>query len=200
MNKNGLPENEVAASGGSLRGWQLILIGVVALGAAGLYYWFTTDRGAPAEPAATGTVTVVPEGSRTVTLFFADHEKAVLLRENRQVAIGKTTVEQARQVIRELLAGPERDAVNAVPADTRLLGVFYDPESATLYLDFSGDLVAGHPGGSAAEYFTISAIMKTISENLADILAVQLLVEGSQVGTIGGHINAYRPFLVRDWR
>ena len=42
--------------------------------------------------------------------------------------------------------------------------------------------------------------MKTMSENFPEVMAIQMLVEGSQVSTIAGHIDAYRPFLVRDWR
>ena len=81
-----------------------------------------------------------------------------------------------------------------------VLNVFYDSDAFTLYLDFSSEFVAGHPGGSAAEYHTVSAILKTVSENFPEIQAVQILIEGSQVSTIAGHLNARGPFLVRDWR
>jgi hypothetical protein len=80
------------------------------------------------------------------------------------------------------------------------LNAFYDSETATVYLDFSSEIVAGHPGGSSAEYYTIAALVRTVSENFPEVQAVQILVEGLQVGTIAGHIDAYRPFLVRDWR
>lgn len=188
-------------SGGTLRSRHLIFIAAVAI-AAGvfLYYWFFTDRGQQTSPSGTGRVMEVPEGSRTVTLYFADADDAVLVGETRQVAIGRGLVEQAEQVIRALIAGPEHEAVNTVPEGTTVLNVFYDPDTATLFLDLSSEFVAGHPGGSAAEYHTVSAIMKTISENFPEVAAVQLLVEGSQVGTIAGHVDAYRPFLVRDWR
>ena len=42
--------------------------------------------------------------------------------------------------------------------------------------------------------------MKTISENFPEVQAVQLLVEGSQVSTLAGHVDAFRPLLVRNWR
>jgi hypothetical protein len=80
------------------------------------------------------------------------------------------------------------------------LAVAFDPEAAALYLDFSADLVAAHPGGSAAEYCTVAVIMKTVGENFPEVRAVQVLVDGSQVDTIAGHIRADAPFLVRDWR
>ena len=142
----------------------------------------------------------MPEGSRTVTLYFAHIDDTELIGETRQVAIGRDFVEQAEQVVRALVAGPEQEGVNTIPDGTSVLGVYYDPEAATLFLDFSGEFVAGHPGGVSAEYHTVSAIMKTVSENFPEVSAVQILVEGSQVGTIAGHLNAYKPFLVRDWR
>jgi spore germination protein GerM len=188
-------------SGGTLKGRHLLVIAAVALIAGTVVYFaFFARRGGPSEPAGTGVVTEVPEGSRTVTLYFARIDDTELIAETRQVAIGRGLVEQAEQVIRALLAGPEHEAVNTIPEGTTILGVYYDPDAATLYLDFSGELIAGHPGGVSAEYHTVSAIMRTISENFPEVAAVQILVEGSQVGTIAGHLNAYDPFLVRDWR
>jgi hypothetical protein len=42
--------------------------------------------------------------------------------------------------------------------------------------------------------------MRTVSQNFPEIRAVQFLIEGLQVGTIAGHIDAYKPFVVSDWR
>jgi len=201
MSEPDFHEDSSYASGGSLKGRHLMAIAAAAvIAGAILYYFFVLDRGDSVESPGTGIVTEVPEGSRTVTLYFADIEDAVLVAETRQVAIGRGFVEQAEQVLRALAAGPELDLVNTVATGTQILGVFYDPDTAMLFVDFSGEFVAGHPGGAAAEYHTVSAIMKTISENFPEVTAVQILVEGSQVGTIAGHLNAYRPFLVRDWR
>lgn len=196
-----LHEDGSYVSGGTLKGRHLIAIAAVAvITGAILYYVFFADRGQRSKPVGPGVVTEVPEGSRTVTLYFADTEETGLLGETRQVAIGRDFVEQAEQVIRALVAGPEHNAVNTIPEGTSVLGVYYDPDAATLYVDFSAEFVAGHPGGASAEYHTVSAILKTISENFPEVTAVQILVEGSQVGTIAGHLNAYQPFLVRDWR
>jgi len=189
------------ASGGTLGGKHLFLIAAIAVIAGGfLYYWFFMDRTEKPEPVRSGVITAVPEGSRTVTLYFADIEESALVAETRHVAIGRGFLEQAEQVIRALIAGPEHEAVNTLPDGTTLLNVFYDSEVAVLFLDLSSEFVAGHPGGAAAEYYTVSAILRTVSENFPEVAAVQILVEGSQVGTIAGHLNAYRPFLVRDWR
>lgn len=181
----------------------LALIAMLALALIGGVMWMLTRRAPPAPPAepAQREVSRVPEGSRTVTLFFAAADEPVIYGESREVAVGRRLDEQVRQVIDALIAGPERETgVSAIPPGTQLLSVLLDGDAATLYLDFSSELVAAHPGGSAAEYCTIAAIVKTVAENFPEIEAVQLLVDGSQVDTIAGHIRADEPFRVGDWR
>ncbi len=201
MEDLGHPEDEKTASSGTLKGWHFVLIAIFAVVVIISLYLYSTRKeptGPTSPPGA--EVTVVPEGSRAVTLFFADEEGEGLITETREVAIGSDFTEQLKQTIRALLTGPERSGVSTIPEGTQLLNAFYDSETAIVYLDFSSELIAGHPGGSSAEYYTIAAIVRTISENSPEVRGVQLLVEGFQVGTIGGHINAHQPFLVRDWR
>jgi len=192
-------DDEMIASGGGLKGRHFLIIAMIAIAIGAVYLWYRSIRTGPAVGPPEGVV-VVPEGSRAVTLYFADKEQAVLLTETRLIAIGQEIVGQIDQVIGALLDGPRGNGVNTIAEGTRLLNAFYDSETSILYLDFSSELVAGHPGGSSAEYFTIAALIRTVSENFPEIQAVQILVEGLQIGTIGGHIDAYKPFLVRDWR
>ncbi len=195
-----LPEDGGLTSRGTLRPrhFLIIVLAAIAVGAL-LYVWYRSTRVTPPPEKPEG-VTVVPEGSRTVTLYFASEESETLVAETRLVAIGVDFVDQVAQVMRALLDGPKSGGVSTIAAGTRLLSAFYDSETATVYLDFSSEIVAGHPGGSSAEYYTIAAIVRTVSENFPEVQAVQILVEGLQVGTIAGHIDAYKPFLVRDWR
>jgi spore germination protein GerM len=188
------------ASKGALRArhFAVIVIVAVVIGAI-LYLWHRSTRVGPVSEKPEG-VTVVPEGSRTVTLYFAEKDSEALTPETRLVAIGTDFVDQVKQVVQALTGGPKESGVSTIPEGTRLLDAFYDAETATVYLDFSSEIVAGHPGGSSAEYYTIAAIVRTVSENFPEVQAVQILVEGRQVGTIAGHIDAYQPFRVRDWR
>jgi spore germination protein GerM len=201
MNNTQFPDDEKAASSGTLKTNHLILIAVAAIIVGGLlYYLYLNNRGVSDVAPPIDRVTPVLEGSRTVTLYFANEHEEALIAETRLVAIGKEFVDQIEQVVGALLTGPQNDGVSTIADGTELLNVFYDSDEATLYLDLSSEFVAGHPGGSSAEYFTIAAIMRTVSQNFPEVRAVQLLVEGLQVGTIGGHIDAYKPFLVSDWR
>ncbi len=196
------PADERAAARGSLGGRQLAAIAGIALGILFVGMWLLLR--APREPvdeARTPAPTRTLEGSRAVTLYFAGADEPVIYSETREVGVGRRFDEQVRQVMDALVAGPgDERGVSAIPEGTQLVAVSFDPDAATVYLDFSAELVAAHPGGSAAEYCTVAVIMRTVGENFPEVRAVQLLVDGSQVDTIAGHIRADQPFLVRDWR
>jgi spore germination protein GerM len=186
---------------GGLRGGHLAGIAILAAAVLGLLLWWLGR--APEEPPMEPPPRVerVPEGSRTVTLYFAGADEPVVVSEPREVAVGRRLDEQLRRVIDALLSGPEGTAAfSAIPAETRLLAVMVDADSGTVYLDFSSELVAAHPGGSAAEYCTVASIVRTVGENFPEVQKVQILVDGSQIESIAGHIRADEPFFVRDWR
>ena len=195
------PADDRAAARGALGGRQLAVIAGVALGIlfVGLWMWMRV----PSETAEVPRVpaTRVLEGSRAVTLFFASADEPTIYSESREVGVGRRFDEQVRQVMEALIAGPgDERGISAIPDGTQLLAVSFDPDAAALYLDFSAELVASHPGGSAAEYCTVAVIVRTVGENFPEVQTVQILVDGSQVDTIAGHIRADEPFLVRDWR
>jgi spore germination protein GerM len=197
------PDDERAAMRGSLGGRGLAIIAGAALGLIFVILWMMMR--APSEPVQEDA-TRAPEpraieGSRAVTLYFASADEPVIYSESREVGVGRRFDEQVRQVMEALMAGPgDESGVSAIPEGTTLLSVAFDPDAATLYLDFSSELVAAHPGGSAAEYCTVAVIVRTAGENFPEVQAVQILVDGSQVDTIAGHIRANAPFAVRDWR
>jgi germination protein M len=83
-----------------------------------------------------------------------------------------------------------------MPMGTRLRA-FYVTERGDAFVDFSGELSRAHPGGSLAELLTVYAIVNAVTVNLPAIQRVQILVEGSEVDTVAGHVDVRRP-LVRD--
>lgn len=195
------PNDERAAARGSLGGRHFATIVGLAIGLAFVTIWMLSrSPRAPVEETKAPAPRAL-EGSRAVTLFFASAEEPSIYSETREVGVGRRFDEQVRQVMEALIAGPDEEkGVSGIPEGTRLLSLSFDPDAGTLYLDFSAELVAAHPGGSAAEYCTIAVIVRTIGENFPEVRAVQILVDGSQVDTIAGHIRADQPFLVRDWR
>jgi hypothetical protein len=194
------PFDDEAASGGGLSGRQIGVIGVIALAVLAGGLWLVTRPGDAPEPPAPKRVESVPEGTRNVTLYFADADEPSIRPEARELAVGRRLDEQVRQVVDALIAGPTSNAISTIPTGTQLLSVMVDADSGTVYLDFSSELVAAHPGGSAAEYCTVASIVRTVGDNFPELQRVQLLVDGSQVESIAGHVRADQPLLIREWR
>lgn len=143
----------------------------------------------------------VPGEIRTITLYFANRNADGLLSETRDITSEGGLEHEVKQVIIALLTGPEgRDKISVIPPGTDISRVFWVEEEGTLYLDFSGALVANHPGGSAGEYYTVKTILKTVSVNFPQVEKVQFLVSGYPVDTIAGHYKVDSPLSVREWR
>ena len=194
-------DDDVASRGG-LSSRQIATIGIVAIALLGAGLWLVMRPAkSPEETPEPRRVETVPEGTRNVTLYFADADEPGIQSESRELAVGRRVDEQVRQVIDALISGPSGDrAINAVPKGTQLLSVMVDADSGTVYLDFSSELVAAHPGGSAAEYCTVASIVRTVGENFPELSSVQLLVDGSQVESIAGHVRVDQPLFIREWR
>ena len=142
---------------------------------------------APLTPGAAG---------RTVRLFFADPETTALREESRQLPQGVTAVEEAMRLLDELIRGPGEALAPTIPEGTRVRQLHIDGEG-TAYVDFTRELQANHAGGTAGELLTIYSIVDTLASNLEQVKRVQLLVEGAEINTLAGHVDARRPFTPR---
>jgi spore germination protein GerM len=176
----------------------VIVLATFAVVGAGVYLSFTAKdlwkRVAP-------PVQKVPEETKSVTLFFGNRDADRLLSETREVPVEQGFEGQVKAVLAELIKGAQdSEKMNAIPPGSALLSAFWVEDAATLYLDFNRAFVANHPGGSAGEYYTIAAILKTVSTNFPQVARVQLLVEGAPVESIAGHFAAGKPLNVLEWR
>lgn len=136
------------------------------------------------------------EPGRTVRLFFADPETTALREVSRQVPQGVTPVEEAKRLLDELIRGPGDALAPTIPEGARVRQLYIDGEG-TAYVDFTRELQANHAGGTAGELLTIYSIVDTLASNLEQVKRVQLLVEGAEITTLAGHIDARRPFTPR---
>ncbi|HEV8662648.1 MAG TPA: GerMN domain-containing protein [Candidatus Methylomirabilis sp.] len=183
-----LPAAAVAAGG-------LLLIGLgILLGRV------TVPSDIPREPLPPPVAIPAPatpgEAGRKVRLFFADAETTALREESRQLPEGVTAVEDARRLLDELIRGPGGTLAPTIPEGARVRQVYIDGEG-TAYVDFTREFQANHPGGTAGELLTIYSIVDTLASNLEQVKRVQLLVEGAEITTLAGHIDARRPFVPR---
>jgi len=139
-------------------------------------------------------------GIQSVVLAFGDRAAMDLVEERREIVVAEDRATRAKQILQELVTGPRReDAVRTIPPGTRVLSVFFD-ETGAAYVDFSNELLTGHPGGSTGELFTIRSVVRTLASNFPDLEGVQFLVEGEEIETIAGHIDASGLFDARQYR
>lgn len=95
-----------------------------------------------------------------------------------------------------LLNGPltHENLHESVPHTTRLLGLSIFEGLAVA--NFSSELVDDFNGGSLIESYLVQAIVSTLTE-FPEIDRVQILVEGEEIESIGGHVLITGP-LTRD--
>jgi spore germination protein GerM len=182
------------------RPWAWIaLVVLLAAVAGGLYLWRPWERGAEVE--SEGPIEVGDEvGTRSITLYFGSTDGENLVDESRTIQARRHRDEEVEAVIAELVRGPQSSgAVRTMPANTRLRSAFYDEEQHLLYLDFNQALVGDEMAGSTTEILTLAAILRTIAIDFPEVTAVQFLINGLEVETLGGHIDLTRPLRPGDW-
>ena len=146
-----------------------------------------TAAGAPAAPPAPGR-------KIKAHLFYVADDGTRLTDQERDVAFGEGTVEQARQIIEAQIAPTVEPLVSAVPPGTKLRTLFVT-ERGEAFVDFSSELVTRHSGGSTDEMLTVYTIVDVLTANLPAVTSVQLLVEGKQIETLAGHVDLSRPLV-----
>lgn len=164
-----------------------VLILLVFGGLIGRKYWIKTH------PVVPSVIEEGEEGSglRDVVLYFGDPQGVVLLAETREIAGCQDVQSCLEETIQALIDGPIGDLVPILPTQTRLLAVTEQDGLATV--DFSRELISGHPGGSVSEIFTAYGLANTLAENFPYIRQIQVLVEGEQVTSFKGHVDLRQP-------
>ena len=127
-----------------------------------------------------------------VKLFFTNSDSEVLIPEERSIIYDDELISQAKEVLRELIQGPQEKLVSTIPKDTQLRDLFISKEGVA-YADFSGELATAHPGGTTAEIATIYSIVDTLTLNFPQIKKVQILVDDQSVETLKGHVDLSHP-------
>jgi spore germination protein GerM len=138
-------------------------------------------------------------GVQSVILSFASRGGGRTVEERREIVVPEDSASRAKRVLEELASGPRGDADGTIPVGTRVLRVFFDDQGG-VYVDMSAEFIDNHPGGSTGELYTIRSIVRTLALNFSDVERVFLLVEGEEIETIAGHIDASVPFSVSEYR
>lgn len=133
---------------------------------------------------------------KEVIIFFPSEENSLLYPETREIYLTPSLIQQAKQVILELIKGPENNHLPSLPPTTKLREIFIT-DDGTAYIDFSKEIYQQHPGGSEAEIISVYAIVNSLTYNFPQIKRVQILIEGLEKETLNGHIDLTKPFSPR---
>jgi len=123
-----------------------------------------------------------------VTLYLLSDSGMALAPEDREIALVDSVQEQAKQVIRELLAGSRTGLGSPLPQGVQLRELFITPQGVA-FVDLSQELISNHIGGSSAEELTVYSLSNTLIANFPAVKRVQFLVEGREVPTLAGHLD-----------
>lgn len=178
---------------------------IVLLAVAGGGWWFLKpdleETGDEFSDLGTGAlVDATVAGDRAVVLVFPEWDASGYVTEERQIPSRDRPGEDLLVLLKDLCEGPRiSGAISALPEGTRALAAFVNPEDQSAVLDFSQELVTGHPGGSAAEAATLTSILRTVALNFPGTRRCVILIEGAQVETLAGNLDMVRPFDPRRW-
>jgi hypothetical protein len=144
-------------------------------------------------PPASGKHTAAKKRDKQeVTLFFSDANERFLVPEKRLIPKETEPEEQAKELVRALVAGSKTGLVNTFPGKAELQDV--KRERDMLLVSFQESLVTHHPGGSTAEMATVYSLTNTLTTNLPEIKKVKILIGGKERESLKGHIGLKQPF------
>jgi len=139
-------------------------------------------------------------GDRSVVLVYPVWDATGYVTEERQIISRDRSGEDLLNLMHQLCQGPLiSGSVSPFPEGTVANAAFFNPEDESVVLDFSQELVTGHPGGSAAEAATLTSILRTVALNFPLTRSCIILVDGAQVETLAGHLNMGQAFDPRRW-
>ncbi len=182
-----------------------LLLAALALGLAAPWRW-TAPASAPPAPARADAPPAVREEPETadpleptplprqsVVIYFPGSDSNGLVGEEREIFDTGAPGDRAKQILIDLIAGPQGSrATPAVPPGT-LLRQVYVLDNGVAYIDFSTDLELAIGVGSSEELLTIYAIVDSVALNVREIKKVGILVNGRPVETLNGHVDLRRP-------
>jgi spore germination protein GerM len=126
-------------------------------------------------------------------IYFSDPQERFLMPEKRYVYNENDSALQAKEIAKALLDGSKTGLVNTFPGGVSLRDVKIDSDGTAL-VSFSKNLTKLHPGGSTAEMATIYSLTNSITENVSTVKKVKILIDGSELPSIKGHISTKKAF------
>jgi hypothetical protein len=174
---------------------KVIFLSIIIMVIAGfLFVFFVTLFDSIYPPIAKKGISHERKEKQEAALYFSDLNERFLVPEKRYIPKGKDLNDQAKEVVRALIAGSKTGLVNTFPEGTKLQDVRVEKDG-TARVSFGKNLVELHPGGSTGELATIYSLTNTLISNIPNVKRVRILIDGKKVTTIKGHIDTTGSFI-----
>ncbi|MFH1277642.1 MAG: GerMN domain-containing protein [Candidatus Eisenbacteria bacterium] len=182
--------------GGALWPWVALVLAILA------GFLFLCNR-SEITPVAEEEAVPAIEGThiRSAVLYFADVDGERLVPERRELTLVDGGREDfVRRLVAELARGPlAGEGWPTVPGRFRVKGVFFD-DLGELYVDVVEEGLREWTWGTSSEILAIRSLVRTLAASFPEVVRVGILVNGSAVESLGGHVDARHPFEVAEWR
>ncbi|MBI4709695.1 MAG: GerMN domain-containing protein [Nitrospirae bacterium] len=76
--------------------------------------------------------------------------------------------------------------------DVKIIAVSIDKDGV-FYIDLSSELKKSFKGDASEEYDIIEGLYKSLKENMPDITAIKILMDGKNTDSLGGHMDLSAP-------
>lgn len=151
-------------------------------------YFKTRETSSPAPV----VVEISPQSPREVILYFASVDGRTLVAETHTINECQRDEDCLSDTVKALIAGPKSDLAPIFPPQVTLHGDVVVSDSLVI-IDFSQELITAHPGGTQSELLTVYGLADTLAVNFPHLRQIQILVEGTPVETLKGHVDLRQP-------
>lgn len=142
----------------------------------------------------------LPVKTEEVALYFSSTTTTSLVPQLLNIELTNSTVENCRQALLSLIAGPTRsDLSPTLPPKTKIRAM-YLRDNNELVIDFSRELEVGHLNSATADLLLVDSISKTLiqsvlnAQNDRTVQSIRFLFEGSPYqGTFPSHYDLSHP-------
>jgi hypothetical protein len=141
------------------------------------------------------------EPKRAIVLTLPAKDKAGFVQVKREIYQTASMVNQGKQVLQALMAGPapaESSAASCFGANAAFSELYLDGKGLAV-VDLPSATVAGLPGGTSAEVATLYCLLRTLSADVPGVLRVQILIDGAPAESLRGHVDTLDPLSLSDF-
>jgi spore germination protein GerM len=134
---------------------------------------------------------------RTVTIYYLASDSLALAPQQREVLGGQSRREQAQALVK-YLSQSSQGLRAALPPGTELVHYFEDTGGLAV-LNFNERIGAVRGQGIAEERLRLSALVRTMAENMGEVKRVRLLMLGRPLDSWGAHLVPELELEVSEW-